>query len=289
MIGPSSLAALLAAIARGRNIQLASSLLREGRLVAALEAAGERGASVRVDLEDRPYAGDSAVRVRLAEQNSDVAGALQQHHVDARLRGAGQPPLHLKAAIVDGIAYLDDRNWPECGGDSIVTIDDAADVAALRSAIGGAPQSGPHLATIKGDALALETYAIASSPPSDVLSCETESIGGSAVVDALCARARRGGCVRLLVDRHDLGGGKHVAAAAALRTLADAGVDVRACDGAEKFALAGKQAWLGSANATTGEAGALDWGLQTRSRAVIDRLQAHLDARWAGAGPASQP
>jgi hypothetical protein len=289
VIGPSSLAAVLSAIGSGRRIRLASSLLREGRLVSALESAGDRGASVRVELEGAPYASDPAVRVRLAEANRDVVRALRAHHVAAHARDAGEAPLHLKAAIVDGVAYLDDRNWPERGGDSIVAVNDTRDVAALRSAIDGAPRSGPHVATRKTEALALEVGLLAAAPPRAAVACETESIGESRVVDRLCARAHLGERVRVLVDEHALGAGKNVSAAAALRRLARAGAEVRVCDGAEKFAIAGGRAWLGSANATSGDASALDWGLRTRNRALVAGLQGRFEARWAGAEPTSQP
>jgi phosphatidylserine/phosphatidylglycerophosphate/cardiolipin synthase-like enzyme len=289
VIGSSSLAALLSAIEGGRSIVLASSLLHEGRLVSALEAAGDRGASVSVELEDAPYAGDPAVRAHLAEQNRDVVRALCGHHVAAHLRDANEAPLHLKAAIVDGVAYLDDRNWPERGGDSIVTAGDARDVAALRAALDGRPRSGPHLATCKTDALALEAGVLAAAPPHGAVVCETESIGGSPVVDALCARARLGERVRVLVDKHAVRAGKNVPPAAALRRLALAGAEVRVCDGGEKFALAGGQAWLGSANATSGDANALEWGVRTKSPALIERLQGRFEVRWARAEAPSQP
>ena len=49
-----------------------------------------------------------------------------------------QTPFHLKAAVCDGVAYLDDRNWTKRGPEIVIADDAPDDVALVRDALAGA-------------------------------------------------------------------------------------------------------------------------------------------------------
>src|ERR1700681_181168 len=114
-----SRADVVGAIGGAHHVELASWLLPpDNPLVATLEDAGERGADVRVTLERAPYVPDAERAKKLQSANRKMVRELRRHHVDASLT-KGVAPLHLKAAIVDGRAYLAERNWT--AGEPVVT------------------------------------------------------------------------------------------------------------------------------------------------------------------------
>lgn len=262
---------LLGAIGRARSVALASYILRPGRLLEALEAAAERGARVEVRLAAEPIEdGD-----RLATENRRLARELAAH--GARVTFAPpEHPSHLKAAVVDGQAFLDDRNWPDDGHDLIVADADRDDVAVVRGAISGRARSDPHLWSRKSEALRGEAELIGAAQRA--VDCESESFGYGAVERALEAKAQAGIPVRLLVSEREA---RNAREAAVLRRLAEAGVAVRTARREEKLAVSGEQGWVGSANATAYPGFQLDWGMRTRLPAMVAALRARFEENWA--------
>ena len=286
MIALTNRADLIGAIGRARRVQLASWMLgRKSPVVVALEDAADRGADVHVTLERAPFVSDPARREKLQQLNLKTVRALQQHHVDARLSGEHDAPLHLKAAVIDGRAFLAQRNW--AAGEMIVTSSDTGDVGAIASAIEAKP---PHdtagLALRKDRALELEAALIRDAPPGTAIECATESFGESPISDALLERARRGETkMRLALNGSALTSRFDRASAQTLEALRAAGVEVRRSKANEKVCVAGDQAWLGSANASRGEGGTLDWGLCTGNPAILAALHDRFEASWKEAMP----
>ncbi len=279
----SGAGSLLEALAAARSIRFSAYLLRPGRFLDALEAAAARGADVRVRLQGEPYGHDGAEQSRLAQLNGRVAAELRARGASVHLTSAQEPAVHLKAAVVDGTAYLDDCNWTERGGDTIVATQRAGDVSAVVSALDGVARSGENVATEKDRALSLEAGLIYETPgPVD---CESESFSGGLVYAALKERALGGAAVRLLVARRDLAGGRNAYEAGALDRLARAGVEIRLGNADDKLCLASGEAWVGSANASGGAPRTLDWGLRTRDEPLVGALRARFDANWDAARP----
>jgi PLD-like domain len=279
----SSRGALLAALGSARRVDLAAYTLESGRLLDALGAAAERGADVRVSLEGGPYARDSIRATALREQNEATAARLRAHGVRVRLAHEPDAPLHLKAAVVDAALFLDDRNWPGGGDDTIVRTTARSEITAARAAIAGREASTPEIALRKDRALGDEARLIERTR-GDRIDCESESFSASPVMRALLRAARRGRHVRLLVAARELSGGGSRAERSALWKLRQAGVDVRTGDSDEKFCVTKGSAWLGSANATAGEPHTIDWGARTRRREVVALLERRFESNWRAAG-----
>jgi hypothetical protein len=310
-IALSSLAAFTATVAAARSVDFAAYTLRAGVVRDALVAAAREGVRVRVRLERDPL--DDAAR-SLHAANAQSVALLAAAGADAAVTGTGLPVAHLKAAVVDGVAWLDDRNWAGDGPETLLRDSDPGDVAAVSAAleagpgagVSGAGGPGPgtpgggdsggdgRVQTTKGAAQAREIALIraAGATPVDV---ESESFGSGGVYAALLARGRAGLPTRLLVAgreamRSDSGG---AAERHKLAKLAALGVAVRTgsprgADFDEKLALAGPAAWAGSANATyaRGAAGEQsDWGLTTRVPEVVDGLRAEFERNWRAAVP----
>jgi phosphatidylserine/phosphatidylglycerophosphate/cardiolipin synthase-like enzyme len=279
----SDAGSVLAALASARSIRFSAYILRPGRFVDALAAAAGRGADVRVTLQGAPYGKNVAEQARLAQLNARVADALRARGARVRLTSAQEPAAHLKAAVVDGTAYLDDRNWTERGGDTIVTVSAAADVGAVASALDGVARSSDALATQKDRALSLEARLIYEAR--GTVDCESESFSGCSVYGALKRRALQGAKVRLLVTRRDLAGGRNGYEVAALDRLAAAGVEIRVGDADDKLCLAAGDAWVGSANASGGAPRTLDWGLRSQDAPLVDALRERFEANWNAGKP----
>ncbi|HXP92267.1 MAG TPA: hypothetical protein VN905_02240 [Candidatus Binatia bacterium] len=258
---------LFAAIGSARSISLSSYILHPGRLVEALEAAGDRGADVSVRLEAAPLDPSGS----LAATNLKVAEELRAHHVAAELTQT-----HLKAAVIDGETFLDDRNWAEHGPSTLIADSEPDDVGVVRAGIEGKVASDPHLWTRKGDALNAEAQLLLDAG-SERIEVESESFGFGAVEQALAAKARDGDDVRLLVGARDATNPRE---ASALKRLAAAGVHIRVAPFAEKIAVAGQQAWVGSANAGIFPSDMVDWGMRTQIPALVDALRARFEDNW---------
>lgn len=272
-------ATLRSVLASASRAELSAYVLESGSpIVRALEAAADRGARVTVRLEGDPYQGSDA-RDDLGSRNRRVAAELAGHGVAVGLVGPRDMPTHMKAALVDGIAYLDDRNWPKDGLDTIVATSDADDVAAVASALRGKAAFDGHLATEKRRALDLEAAAIAQGS-GDRVDVESESFGYSKVSEALFARARGGAHVRLLVAEREFAEAG-ATERAALRRLAGAGVEIRVAANDEKLCVAGDRGWIGSANATFEWKPMLDWGMATRNEALLRGIRFAFERNWA--------
>jgi hypothetical protein len=200
--------------------------------------------------------------------------------------------LHLKAAVVDGAAWLADRNWAGRGAERVLRDTDADDVAAVASAVRGEPGADRHLATTKSGAQRLEADVIAGAADAP-LAVESESFGNGPIYGALLRRAEAHRPTRLIVAGREVAEAGNRTERAHLARLAALGVDVRVGDPLrgdldEKLVVTAADAWVGSANATyaRGPAGAQrDWGLATRSRTVGDGLRAAFERNWSAARP----
>jgi hypothetical protein len=287
-IALSAIGIFAAAVAGARSVDLAAYTLRRGDVRDALIAAARAGAGVRVRLERDPL-DDSAQTLHRA--NADAVAALAAAGADAALTPAGAPVLHIKAAVVDGVAWLDDRNWVGWGPETVLRDDDPAAVAtvagALRDKDGEQAKDG-DLRTSKAGAQALELDVVRSAGAAP-LALESESFGSGTLYNELLARGHAGEPTRLLVAGREAAesGPRGDTARRRLARLADLGIDVRigpaGRDVDEKLAVTFGAAWVGSANATYayGAAGdQRDWGLLTRQAALIDGLRSVFEANW---------
>jgi phosphatidylserine/phosphatidylglycerophosphate/cardiolipin synthase-like enzyme len=269
----------LGALAGARDVALSAYVLAPGGTVCrALESAAEGGASVTVTLEafaDRP-ATDTLRRLAGITER-----ALEAHGVRVRA-GVGGETCHLKAAVLDGIAYLDDRNWTTTG-ETLVATSDPEQVAAIRSAIdGGLPAAHGDLALEKAAALELEAAAIRTGT-GDHIDLASESFGWSEVAKALRERAQGGAHVRLLVNGKIAASPHADSERAILHRLAAQGVEVRLTPATEKLCTAGDRGWVGSANATFEFAPTTDWGLAVHDAPTLDALAKTFDREWSTA------
>ena len=257
MLQLTSTGAVVDQIARARSIA-AEAYTLHGPVLSALEDAARRGACVRVLLEGRPF---DDPKGRLAGENARLAGELQACGVEATLAH----PLHAKALDLDGVLYLDEKNWQR--NDLVLRESDPAEVRAV--------------ATVKHEALAREAQLLTDSGRGDDVVVESESFGCcNAVYGALSKLARGGASPRLLVAQRELRGNKREAEV--LAKLVSDGARVRVCKDSEKLAVAGGGAWLGSANATAafGDSDMIDWGLCTRDPAIVSAVSTRLEAAW---------
>jgi phosphatidylserine/phosphatidylglycerophosphate/cardiolipin synthase-like enzyme len=282
MITETSQRQALAALDHAHDVLFTAYLLRPGKMLDALERASRRGAKVTVRLEARPY-GDADGSMR--RETARAIRGLRSAGADAKLynRTRAQPPLHTKALVCDGTAFLDDRNWPGDGRDTIVRDGYTRDVDAVRqSVLTGHSTSSRFFATSKAAALRAESHLLYDAAGARSVDVETESFGSSPqVYYALKKLAGAGVHCRLLVAAHDAPAGSKAAHAMAL--LQRAGVDVRLSDNDEKFAIVDRaRGWVGSANATSVEkdGAQLDWGLRSDAPQLVHALQRHFDANW---------
>jgi hypothetical protein len=290
-ISLAPLSAFVAGCAQARSIDMTAYTLRPGAVEGALVAAARQGAHVRVRLERDPL-DDAAGSLHAA--NAATIAALRAAGADAATTAPGEPVLHLKAAVVDGVAWLDDRNWAGEGHETLVRDSDPDDARAVAAGIRGERGDDPHLSVEKGGALRLEARLI-SRAGAEPLAVESESFGSGAIYDALLHRAQAGLPTRLLVAGREAGqpGSSGETERRRLGRLAALGVEVRTGDPQgvdfdEKFAVAPHVAWVGSANATYafGEAGKQrDWGMTTRQPVLIDGLRAAFEGNWNAAVP----
>jgi hypothetical protein len=289
MVALDTAAGFIHALAGARSVALSSYTLHPGAVAGALAAAARRGADVTVRLERDPLDGRDG---RLHRDNARTLAELRAAGVRAETTAPGEPVLHLKAAVVDGIAWLDDRNWAATGSERVVRDAEPADVAAVAAAIAGRPGADGHLATTKAGAEELEAGVIAAAGDGP-LAVESESFGNGPVYDALLQRASAHRPTRLIVAGREAAAAGNGLERAHLTRLAALGVDVRAGNGRsgdlnEKLAVAAGEGWVGSANATydRGPAGEQrDWGLTTQQRDVVDGLRAAFEQNWAAARP----
>lgn len=289
MIALASASAFIHTLATAQRIALTAYTLREGRVLDALVAAARRGAEVSVRLERDPL-DDPAGTLHTA--NAASLAALRAAGAGAEATGPGEPVLHLKAAVVDGVAWLDDRNWASGGAELIVRDSDPDDVAAVTSAVAGGRGSDGHLATTKSGAQRLEADVIARAGTAP-LAVESESFGNGTIYNALLHRAEAHLPTRLIVAGREAAEAGNRTERSHLARLAALGVDVRVGDLEqgdldEKLVVAAGDSWVGSTNATyaRGADGAQrDWGLATRDPAIRAGLRAAFERNWTAAHP----
>ncbi len=257
--------------------------LQSKHLLHALEDAARRGARVRVRLEGAPYGDPDG---SFATYNRRLAIELRRSGAVVHVNdpASGDAPLHAKALAVDGKLFLDDRNWAR--DDVIVRDDDPGDSSAVRSATAGrAPSDRAGFAMHKRTALQLEARMLERTRAGDRVTLETETFGSSnAVCRALDDLGKRGLHPRLLVERRLASNGRE---RATLQRLATDGVEVRTTTDTEKFAVCGRWAWIGSANASPafGTPDEIDWGTCTRNGAIVAAVAERLEMRWLAARP----
>ncbi len=286
----SSVPRVLAHVAAARDVAFGAYFLSpRGAAAGALLDAARRGAHVALTLQSDPYRNPFGAR-----GNAEVARELRAAGGEVRLLPSGEAPFHLKAAVCDGVAYLDDRNWTKRGPEIVLADDDPHDVALVRDALAGharnalagragdtpAPAERPAdetaLALRKDEALRRELALVESAGTQPVL-VETERVATSPLTRALQRRALAGEPTTLIVgrERHHSRTEAH-----ALAELRRDGVDVRSGGANEKLALAGDTAWIGSVNATgvSGRnAGQLEWGTLTRDPAIVGAVRTSLE------------
>lgn len=282
MIQTATASDVLSTIARSRSTLLSAYVLRPGELLHTLEAAARRGAQVTVRLEGQPYAGNDVVeQAQLTAQNRAAVAELRAAGADAAMvhtDSSNGPALHLKAAVCDGVAYLDDRNWPGDGEDSILRDDFRDDVAAIKGAVlHEHARPARWFWTNKAPALAGETRLLYDAQHATRVDVESESFGRGGAYGALKRLAAAGVRCRLLVSQRDV----NPTSQAALEELQRDGVQVRVGDFDEKMAVVDDaRAWTGSANATYGYSDQVDWGMRSDSPDVVHMLESHFESHW---------
>jgi hypothetical protein len=279
-ISLSSVDAVAARIRTARRVEFGAYVLAPGPVERALIAAAQHGAHVDVTLQRDPYRGGAGER----HANRDAARRLRAAGAHVTLLDRERAPFHIKAAICDGTAYLDDRNWTSDPRELVLADDAPRDVDAVRSALAGTGSSGDTIATRKDEALRREAQLIDVSGSAPV-TVESESFGASVVSAALRRHAQGGAPTTLIVAEREAKA--NPGERALLRSLARDGVVVYETSVNEKLALAGDAVWLGSANATYAAASAgaqIDWGLVSRDPTVVAAVRAALE-RDAPAAP----
>ena len=283
MLSLSSTGELLAALHGAHDVSLTAYTLPAGRVLDGLAAAARGGAHVVVRLEGYIYKDGGSVTAA----NAAAVAELRAGGADVRLvhptSDAHDAMLHAKTAVIDGTLFLDDRNWPDDGGDTILRDDFSADVRLAADISRGRQDAPmPFFAIAKREALASEARLLNEARAGDDVIVESESFGaGNRAYNAIDAAARRGAHVRLLVNARDAqGNANETAAIAKLKTD---GVAVRTCDADEKFAIVrGARGWIGSANATAAfdHPDQFDWGARTDAPSILEHASAVFDARW---------
>jgi hypothetical protein len=280
VISISSEKQVAGAIRRARSVLLTAYTLRPGRILSSLEGAARHGARVTVRLEGRPY-GDATGE--LIADNRRAVKALRRLGAGAKLvdtNARNGPALHMKAAICDGVAFLDDRNWPD-RGDTIVRDDFHSDVCAIEAAALKKPAvRSTEFWTTKAQALAGERRLLASATQAQRVDVESESFGsGSGTYGELKRLAESGVPCRLIVAQRDL----NARSERALQSLEQSGVAVRVSGSDEKMAIVGgTRAWIGSANSTSSylNGDQIDWGLRTDAPDVLKHLRRRFQTTW---------
>lgn len=271
-ISLSSVGDVVARIGSAREVAFGSYFLAPGAMRDALVAAAQRGAHVAVTLQADPYRNRDGRR-----DNRVAARLLKAAGAGVTLLHSAQAPFHLKAAVCDGVAYLDDRNWTRRGPEIVVADDDPPDVALVRDGILRARgDRDATLATRKDEVLRRELALVDEAGDAPVV-VETERLRNSPLTEALRRHARSGAATTVIVGRarHRSRGER-----SALRALARDGVVVREGGANEKLALAGDAAWIGSGNATGAggrTARQVEWGLVTRDAALVDAVRTALE------------
>jgi hypothetical protein len=266
----SSVPDVLTRIGVARDVAFGSYFLPPGPVRDALLGAARRGAHVAVTLQADPYRNPFGARC-----NAQAARTLRAAGATVSLLPSDRAPFHLKAAVCDGVAFLDDRNWTKRGPEIVVADDDPNDVGLVRDALGGRGGADRALATRKDVALAREVALVERAHGAAVI-VETERVATSPLTVALRRHARTGAKTTLIIAPSR---GHSAREARAIAQLAADGVVVRESGSNQKLALAGAVAWIGSGNATGASgrgAAQLEWGMLTRKRVLVGAVASAL-------------
>jgi hypothetical protein len=269
---------MLDAMKTARRVTFCAYFLKPGPVERSLEDAARHGAEVHVRADGDLY-GDCKAKMPASRA---AIRALQRLHADAAFVHTSDddaPGLHMKAAVCDGVAFLDDCNWSR-GGDTVIRDDKPSHVRAICSAIleRAAPPAG-GLCLTKASALDAERRML-QHPRCRQVDVQTEDIGRGEVSKQLRELAARHVRCRVLVSERSFK--SHRATHDAAVSLQKAGVDVRIAKASEKLAVAGERGWVGSANATTSNFNGadIDWSLTTNDARTVRALKRRFDARW---------
>ncbi|HEV3157000.1 MAG TPA: hypothetical protein VGZ00_06590 [Candidatus Baltobacteraceae bacterium] len=273
------------ALRDAHEIELSAYLLAPS-MRGLLEDAAARGAHVHVRLPAPAAPGQPDLSGKATANNAQVVDELRAHGIDASLvTSAG--PQHAKLAILDEVLWLDDRNFPVSGPDTVLRDDKVNDVQAARAALDGRVASTPQLTFTKHDTLTQEVHALNSSEhgPIDV---ESETFGPGTISRVLDARALQGDPVRLLVARREHQG--PLQEQRLLAKLASDGVQIRIRAQTDKLAVSDTDGWIGSANATAASgwtADQFEWGLEVGPTPLLQTLRDRFMTAWKTAKPFS--
>jgi hypothetical protein len=256
-------------------IVVSYELPARGGMTAALEALCARGARGDVILAGERFIVGGAVR----RVDAEAAAALESS--GCRVQRANIP-LHMKLAFIGtGDAYLSDRNFGRYA--TVLHVDAPADRSLIAQTLQNRPGSNGTLATLKGEALAIEAATIASSHGS--LDFESESFGpNTPVYDALVAAAQTGRAIRVIVSASDLAEDSG-SEAAALRNLAALHVQIATGRSDAKIAVSDSSLFIGSANATAGYPEQIDWGRRIDDAPTRTEIRRRFQHDWEEAQP----
>lgn len=274
---------MLQALKTAHDVTFSAYFLWGGRVKTALEDAAKRGAVVHVRLE-----GFEGKQGALEIDNRNVVQELKTYRIDARLvhqTKASRPALHMKAAVCDGVAFLDDCNW-RTSDDTVIRDDSPVDVLAIKHAALHEPRERKATISLdKAGALSVERNLLGRAARGDRVDVETETISyHSDIYSSLKRLVTKGVHCRLLAN-YRLSDEKE---RRALELLAAAGVRVRTTRFTEKLAVENAaKAWIGSANATSTHynGDCIDWGLKTDDAQLVWTVQARFNAHWRLARP----
>ena len=264
------------AIQSGHEVCL-SAYVFTSAMFDALDAAAKNKAKVTVVLPQEEQSSDQSDATTLQNDGATIVwdpGSPSDH------------PLHAKLALVDGVAYLDGRNWDTT--DVTITDGVAADYGAITNALNLNPTSSTNLDTLKSNSIAREDSFINGSGAKSGVTVQfmSESFGSDTnTVTALENAAKAGATVQVIVLSSDESGNS--TEISALNAMKADGVQIRLnpASGSEKMTLVSNQstAWFGSANATdstTSTDNYIDWGMTVTNSSVISTLQSYFTSTW---------
>lgn len=282
MISLSSTPAMLAAMRTAKDITFSAYFLRPGGPVEqVLLDAIKRGAHVTVRLNGYFDNGPK----RLLDWNKQAVRDLKRVHADAKmvhLSDKDGPMLHLKAAVCDSVAFLDDRNWT-AGRDIVLRDTTPGEVSAIRAAAGYARAACKNIALTKAEALNRESDVI-DSPRNRRVDIESETMTWHSPVYSAIKRHANDIHFRVLLSSQHLSG----TTKKTIGYLETMHVDVRMVDSSDKIAIAGgERAWVGSANATATwpDPNESDWGYSTDTKRFVRALQSRFNVNWRASRP----
>ena len=198
MMTLSSTSELLSALRGARDVSLIAYTLPAGRVLDGLAAAATAGAHVRVRLEGYIYKDDGSV----GAANAAAIAKLRAAGADAAARASRQQTRAMRCCTAKPrwsmeTLFLDDRNWPDDGADTIVRDDFPRDAQIVRDAVGGKEDPPtPFFSVAKRESLASEARLLHGAHAGDDVIVESESFGANNRVYERDRRRRARRCPR---------------------------------------------------------------------------------------------